>query len=369
MESKNSRIMAFDALRGLIMVLMALDHANHFVAQAHPPGEHWGGYFPVYQDVLAFITRLVTHLSAPGFFFLMGVGMVLFTHSRREGGWTEWQISGHFVLRGLVLIFLQFTIVNQAWKLGPERFPEIYVGVLFALGCTMILASLTLRLKPWHWLFIAGVLFLGTELLHPDPSLWGLNDAWGLLALYSGGTWGLWSNYPFLPWLELVFLGMVVGSWWRNDARKAGKQIFWLGVIFLLAFFVIRRGNGFGNIRPKAGESWIDFFNVVKYPPSMTFSLLTMGANLLLLAGINAVPESASRILKPWVVFGRVPLFFYVTHLYLYLVIGMWFTPGGTSIPEMYPFWILGLVILYLLCLVFGWLKRRHPSNFLLRYL
>lgn len=351
------------------MVFMALDHANHFVAQKHPPGEHWGGYFPVYHDALAFITRLVTHLSAPGFFFLMGVGMYFFAQSRRERGWSEWKIIGHFLIRGLVLIFLQFTIVNQAWKLGPERFPEIYIGVLFALGCTMIIASLALRLKPWHWMLFAGVLFVGTELLHPAPNQWGLTDPWGLLTLYSGGTWELWSNYPVLPWLELVFFGMAVGSWLKDDRRKAGKRVFWIGIIFLLGFVVIRALDGFGNIRPRAGDRWIDFFNVVKYPPSMAFSLLTMGANLILLAGISRVPDRASPWAKPLAIFGRVPLFFYVTHLYLYLALGLWLTPQGTSIPKMYPYWLLGLLILYPLCLLFGRLKESHPSNILLRYL
>ncbi|MBC8503708.1 MAG: DUF1624 domain-containing protein [Anaerolineales bacterium] len=368
MDAKNSRYLSIDALRGVIMLLMALDHANYFVAQAHPLGEHWGGNFPVYQDALSFITRLVTHLSAPGFFFLMGVGMVLFVQARRQRGWSEWQVIGHFVLRGLVLIFLQFTIVNQAWKLGPERFPEIYIGVLFALGCAMIIASLTLKLKPWHWLAIAGVLFLGTEMLHPAPGQWGLNEPWGLLTVYSGGTWQIWSNYPVLPWLELVFFGMFVGSWLKDNPQKTAKHIFWLGIIFLLAYAVIRLGDGFGNIRPRAGDSWIDFLNVVKYPPSMAFSLLAMGANLILLSGINAVPDRASRWLKPLAIFGRVPLFFYVVHLYLYLAIGAVLTPQGTSIPKMYPYWLLGLAVLYPLCMFYGRLKKRYPSNFLLRY-
>jgi len=368
-SSPTSRLKSVDALRGLIMLLMALDHANYFVAHKHPPGEHWGGYFPVYQDALSFITRLVTHLSAPGFFFLMGVGMYFFANSRRKDGWSERQIMLHFFIRGIVLILLQFTVVNQAWKLGPEAFPRMYVGVLFALGGTLIIASLTLKLRPLYWLILAGALFLGTELLHPDPSQWGLSNPWGLLTLYSGGSWELWSNYPILPWLELVFLGLAVGSWLKADFQEAVKRIAWLGVIFLLGFIVIRYLDGFGNIRQRAGDGWIDWLNVVKYPPSMAFSLMTTGVNLMLLAGFCKIPDRAFGWMYPLVTFGRVPLFFYITHLYVYLALGAWLTPQGTTIPTMYTYWLLGLVALYPLCFLYGKFKLFRPANILLRYL
>ena len=97
-EKKASRILPIDALRGLIIVLMALDHANHFIAQQHSSGEYWGGSFPRFGDALTFLTRLVTHLSAPGFFFLMGVGMLLLTNSRRKRGWSERAIMIHFLI-------------------------------------------------------------------------------------------------------------------------------------------------------------------------------------------------------------------------------------------------------------------------------
>ena len=110
---KPARLLSLDALRGLIMVLMALDHANHFVAQLHSPGEYWGGAFPGYSTgrTLAFLTRLVTHLAAPGFFFLMGVGMLLFARARRRHGWGEGQILVHFLIRGALLIALQLLVV------------------------------------------------------------------------------------------------------------------------------------------------------------------------------------------------------------------------------------------------------------------
>jgi len=368
-DSKIRRLIPIDSLRGLIMILMALDHANYFVANKHPPGEHWGGNFPAYQNGIAFITRLVTHLSAPGFFFLMGVGMYFFARARREQGWTSWAIIRHFVIRGLLLMALQFIIINPIWKLGPAAFPETYIGVLFALGGTMIIASLLMNLKPLHWLLLAGALFLGTEMLHPDPSQWGLSNPWGLITLYSGGSLDFWSNYPILPWLELVVLGLFFGNWIKEDSGAAYKGAFWVGAAFLAAFTVLRSLNGFSNIRPIAGDSWIDFFNVVKYPPSMVFSLMTLGVNLIILAGISRVAERYPRVLSPLAVYGRVPLFFYVTHLLLYLGLGVWFTPKGTSILAMYPYWLLGLVVLYPFCTGWGKIKRSHPTNPITRYL
>src|SRR5512139_3059913 len=102
--ASSARLLPVDALRGLIIVCMALDHANHFVAQKHSSSEMWGGPFPTYTDPLAFLTRLITHLSAPGFFFLMGVGMFLFASARRKQGWSEWAILRFFLMRGGILI-------------------------------------------------------------------------------------------------------------------------------------------------------------------------------------------------------------------------------------------------------------------------
>ena len=114
-----ARLVAIDALRGLIMVLMALDHANHFVAQKHPPSEIWDGVFPIYYDPVAFWTRFVTHFCAPGFFLLMGVGMALLAHSRWEQGWSRWAVVRHFLVRGAVILALKLLLVNRAWELSP----------------------------------------------------------------------------------------------------------------------------------------------------------------------------------------------------------------------------------------------------------
>jgi uncharacterized membrane protein len=350
---------------------MALDHASYFVAQNHPPSEQWGGEFPVYYDALAFLTRLVTHPAAPGFVFLMGVGMYLFAHSRRKQSWSEWDIIRHFLVRGGVLIALQLLIINRAWQIGLEPFPKLYIGVLIALGGGMILGSFLLRLKPTYLLVLTCVLFIGTELSHPDPSQWGLifEKPLGLLFSYSGGDLDLWSNYPILTWIELITFGIFFGHWLVEDSEKAFKRAIWLGGAFLFAFVVIRYLDGFGNIRPRMGDSWIDFLNVVKYPPSMTFTLLTMGINLIILGLFAQATEKVQRILQPLIVFGRAPLFFYILHLFLYLRIGRWLAPDGTSIPALYLYWLLGLLILFPLTLWYGVFKQGQPARSLLRFL
>lgn len=366
-----SRLFPLDALRGLILVLMALDHANHFVAQKHLPGEFWGGVFPAYPNPLAFLTRFVTHLCAPGFFFLMGAGMALFANSRLKHGWSNLAITGHFLLRGGLLIALQLLVINRAWEMSAGRWGlQIYIGVLAALGAAMMLAGLIWWLDPRALLALTGALLLGTELLAPEPGQW--QQPFSLLTqllLVPGGSLDFWVNYPVLPWLELVIFGLAFGCWLVSDPRQAFRRGLWLGGAFLLAFVLIRLVDGFGNVRPREGDTWMDFLNVVKYPPSLTFTLLTVGVNLILLALFARVKEGLQRFFQPLVVYGRVPLFFYLSHLFVYALMGNLLTPQGTSLPIMYRYWLLGLLILYPLCLLYGRFKERQPPNSAARFL
>ncbi len=367
----NARLLPPDLLRGLIMALMALDHANYFIAQMHSSGEYWGGGVPQYASVLAFLTRLVTHYCAPGFFFLMGSGMVFFAEARRRAGWSEGRIIRHFLIRGALLIFLQLALINFFWKIGPFGFPSIYIGVLFALGGTMILSSFLVRLKPGHLLILALVFFIGTELLHPAPEMWNLLEAdpFNLTLLRSGGTATFWSNYPVLAWLELVLFGMAFGYWLRHDPDSAYRKAAIFGGLFLVLFFVLRGLDGFGNIRPRPGDGWMDMLSLVKYPPSMTFTLFTMSGNLILLWLFSRLPAGRFRNTGPLVVFGREPLFFYVLHLPLYALVGRWLAPTGTSLGVMYIFWLLGLAALYPCTLLYGRFKRTRQPDSLWRFL
>jgi len=221
------------------MILMALDHANFHIAQQHSPGEYWGVPFPTFSTPLHFLVRFVTHLSTPGFFFTMGIGMILFASSRRKKGWKELEIWRHFLLRGLVLIGLQAILnYSQAWSVAGSRALLWYVGVLAALGVGMILCIPLLRLKP---ICLAGIslgLFIIMEFMTPDPVLWGrnFNNLVGTTLIYSGGRGEFWTNYPLLAWVELIVLGLLFGNWIQQDAKKAYQRGIWLGLLFLVGF-------------------------------------------------------------------------------------------------------------------------------------
>ncbi len=374
-DSRSGRLFAVDALRGLIIILMALDHANYFIAHKHSSGEYWGGILPVYDSSLAFLTRFITHLAAPGFFFLMGVGMLLFAQRREDFGWGRWAVIRHFFIRGVVLIAIQLLVVNRIWPLAADSWPNIYIGVLIALGGTMILGSLLLWLKPSYLVVLALVLFIGTELLVPEPGLWGkfqisyLLDYLNPILIYPGGDGNFWSNYPLLPWLELVVFGILFGRWLIHDRQQAYRGAMIIGLSSLAGFTVIRYLDGFGNILPREGDTWIDFLNVIKYPPSMAFTLLTMGLNLILLGLFARTNSRIQSFFYPLVVYGQAPLFFYVLHLILYAGLGLWLAPEGMSIENMYPYWLLGLFILLPVCWLYRELKKLPSTRLILRYL
>jgi uncharacterized membrane protein len=367
-----SRLQPLDLLRGLLMILMSLDHANFHIAQQHSSGEYWGGPFPVFSTSLQFLVRFVTHFSAPGFFFTLGVGMVLFASSRRNKGWNESEIQGHFVIRGFVLIALQiFLNFGQAWSVAGSRALLWYVGVLAALGFGMILCIPLLRLKPISLAGISLGLFVVMEVLTPDPLLWGKNFGHpaGTLLVYSGGRGEFWTNYPLLAWVELIVLGMLFGKWILKDTRMAYQKGAWLGLIFLVAFGLLRALNGFGNIRQLPTENWMGFLSLVKYPPSMTFVLLTMGINLILLWAFSKIKKPVFADLNPLLVFGRVPLFFYLGHIWIYLLIGRLLTPRGSDLGLMFILWLVGLFFLYLPVHWYGQYKSRQPARSWVRFL
>jgi uncharacterized membrane protein len=373
MNHTTSRLAPLDGLRGVIIILMALDHANSFIAHGKLEPELWADLFPNYagQPPLTFLTRLVTHLAAPGFFFLMGAGIVLLADSRRQRGWSQGQISRHLLLRGGLLILLQFGLENPAWTWGGVMTGTIYFGVLYGLGGAMIIGTLFLRL-PTRWLVgLSVALIVATQLLLPEtrtgfvayPLLFRL---W-LLPGFSGDVLVL---YPIMPWLGVMGLGigygryLIKGRKQKKEGRMRAYQLAqWLGISALLLFAILRWWGGFGNIRPPVGGGWISFFNLVKYPPSLTFLLLTLGINLVLLALLARLPAGW---LRPLTLYGRVPLFFYLVHLYLYGLIGQLVQ---TDIRGMYPYWLLGLLILGPLCWAYGRFKNGRAPESLWRFL
>jgi len=236
------------------MIVMALDHANLFIAHAHPRLEFWSGQFPTYTSALTFLTRFVTHLAAPGFFFLMGAGMALFADARRRAGWNASAIARHFIERGLLLIALQLLVEDPAWQIaaivrGEGSVFPIYFGVLYGLGAAMMAAALTLNLNSTLIAGLSLAALLAPEILIPYAGPW-LSSPLLQLLLMPGQTRSLRVYYPVIPWLGLAGLGMVFGRWLLQDQAQAYQRAMIIGGVMLALFFVVRSPDGFGNMRP-----------------------------------------------------------------------------------------------------------------------
>ncbi len=362
-----SRDWSLDALRGTIMIVMALDHANVFIAGQHPAPEMWTGV-PRYAEALPFVTRSITHLAAPGFFFLMGVGMWLFTASRKRQGWTSRQITAHLIVRGLMLIALQFLIENRAWPIGQADGFPIYFGVLFGLGGVMVLGGLLLKLRASVLIGLSLALIVATEFVIGSASARVAYSVVERALIVPGTTGNVLVYYPVIPWLGVTGLGIAFGRWLKRDRAQAYRGALIIGLIAITLFVGFRALGGFGNIRSAVSANWIDVFNMVKYPPAIVFLLVTLGVDLLLLFAFSRVSAAAQRWLKPLIIFGQSPLFFYLAHLYVFAILGL-LVGNHLGIPSMLPWWLLGLIGLLPLCQLYGRFKQQQPPTSLWRLL
>jgi uncharacterized membrane protein len=380
----SQRLAALDAHRGLIMVLMAIDHASYFIARVHS-AEFWGIALPVYPNALWFWTRWITHLCAPGFFFLMGIGMVLFADARRQAGWEEGRITRFFVIRGLLLILLQLFVEDPAWILGTLSAhtgvmvirggipgggtgPVIYLGVLFALGGAMIFWGFMRRVSFWFIGLISLAAVLATQFATPGPDQAATLYSPLLRLLIVPGRTNLWLIvYPVVPWLGATGLGLLFGELIRRDTRRAARLASWTGLGFLALFMIVRITGGFGNLN-EVLAGWTGFLNVVKYPPSLAFLTITLGINLLLMGMWGWADRCPKSRYHPLLVFGRVALFFYLLHLWVYALLSLFFK-GGSGLATMYGCWLLGLVILYPFCYGYHRFKGYKSPTSLWRFL
>jgi uncharacterized membrane protein len=398
--TRSSRIASVDQLRGLVMVLMALDHTrDYFSGLSFSPEDLSRTYGAL------FFTRVITHFCAPVFFLLAGAGAYLSV----ARGKSLPQVSRFFWTRGLWLVFLELTILSFAWNFAFASVP--FVQVIWALGWSMVTMALIVRL-PVRWIAGLGVaMILFHNLLDPiaPAALGKFSGLW--IVLHTPGLVPitpqirLFVGYPLIPWIGVMAAGYAFGALLERQDRR--KWILRLGAALTLAFFVLRSLNLYGNgdtgtssfssstvgpwkPQPSLTLTIMAFFNTLKYPPSLDYLLMTLGPALIVLACLDGVTaeRGLGRIL---LVFGRVPLFYYILHIFLIhalaIFVGVlfhqpvsWLWHGsfvlqdspagyGHSLPFVYLMWFIVLIFLYLPCKSYMAFKSRHRDWGWLSYL
>ncbi|HRH38218.1 MAG TPA: heparan-alpha-glucosaminide N-acetyltransferase domain-containing protein [Flavobacteriales bacterium] len=380
------RIYSLDLLRGLVMVLMALDHTRDFF--------HFDSFLHNPLDIATttpwlYFTRWITHYCAPTFVFLSGVS--IFLQALRKSGN---ELSVFLLKRGSWLLAVELIVVTFGWSFDAH-FPVLVLGVIGAIGISMMFMAIIVRLPYAAALAIGLIITFGHNALDFLPST------------HSGFFWDLARNgdfsfhqltphlaiaivYPIIPWLGLMVLGYCAGKLFAPsfDPHLRKLRLLQLGTGLLVLFAIVRSVNIYGDPQPWTQQhdltgSVLSFLDVDKYPPSLLYVCITIGPGLLFLAFAERTNNKLSRTVS---VFGRVPFFYYMLHLYLihllcmisFLAHGHSFAEGarpvdgipfnflvpgeGYRLREVYMIWIAIVLSLYPLCAWFSKLKQRSDA-------
>ncbi len=385
----NQRIASLDSLRGLVMVLMTLDHTRDFFSNAH--------FSPTDLDktsVALFLTRWITHFCAPVFVFLAGTSAYLWASRRGESA----QISEFLLKRGFLLLLLTCIVEAYAWNFRADL-RHISGGVLWAIGWSMIVLAGLVKL-PYVWLVAFGGLMIGShnafDTLKPDDfgvlgPFWAVLHTGDDIKLF--GDWTLNPYYPLIPWIGVMAVGYGFGKWLNSSALRNPKKLLVLGLSLTGAFILLRFSNLYGDpkpwqVFPEPIFTVLSFINCHKYPPSLLYVLMTLGPALLVLALLESQSPDKFKLLQ---VFGKTPLLFYLLHLYLihglallvavlddgpvFALIGggIWSADlpkdYGYGLPMVYLFWLLVLLMMYPICRGFEVFKAGKPQWGWLKYL
>lgn len=385
---KRNRLDCIDALRGLVMVFMCLDHSREFFGDLRLDPTDLKTTTPFF-----FLTRWITHFCAPTFVFLAGIAAWMYGQKVNDKNKLAWFL----LTRGVWLVFLEFTVVYFGWfqNIGP---PLMFI-VIAAIGTSMI-ALAGLIYLPYRLLLSIGlaIVFLHNMLDPLSPDNFGaLAPLWKLL--HEGGeipSLYLGVGYPVLAWIGVISVGYCFGKVLQQDGPTRRKHCLQIGFACTLLFIILRSANIYGDPAGRVNSAdWtitaMSFLNCNKYPPSLCYLLMTLGPALIVLSLLDVeTPKNRSQI-HPYSIlltYGRVPLFFYVAHLYLihtssrllyWVVRGEPLSPLYTSFmtyqtesgyPAIYGFpmwvfyvgWLCMLLILWPLCIWFGRLKRNGKS-------
>src|SRR6187401_3244944 len=390
------RLDAIDFVRGIVMILMVLDHTRDWV---HAGGIMSNPLDPATTTILLYVTRWVTHLCAPTFALLAGLGVGL----RRIRGATAGDVSWFLFTRGLWLVVLELTLFRTIVWFNVDFRLLAFLQVIWAIGASMIVLSALVRLPQAALVAIAGVILIGHNALDgirvpfwtpgsnvPVPGLaeasWMLLHQFGLFPV--GGASGpiVIAQYPLLPWIGILTAGYVMAAIYTWPAEQRRRALTLAAMAMLALFLVLRTWNSYGDTtdwapQPTLVQSVMSFMNVQKYPPSLDYVLVTLVPALLTLAALDG-RTIAGGFWGAVVTFGRVPLFFYVlqwctAHLsgivvtavqgksidgyFKHLLDYFQHPPDfGGPLWTVYVCWIVSLLLIYPLCRWFAGVKARH---------
>jgi uncharacterized membrane protein len=381
--TKRVRIEAIDVVRGVIMILMALDHVRDFFGNSRlNPTD------PATTTIPLFFTRWITHFCAPVFFLLTGTGAYL---SRRKK--TKRELSRFLVTRGLWLIFLELVVVRcLGWQFNFDYHLTI-LNVLWALGWAMIVLSALVYLPAWMAGTFGVVMIATHNLLDSVDSanpLWTILHSPNFLVNKPGRIVLL--AYALIPWVGVTAAGYSLGQVFRWESAHRKKFLLRLGIGLTSAFIVLRGINFYGDPLPWSTQksavfTVLSFLNTNKYPPSLLYLLMTLGPAMLFLWAVDA---GTPHWLRPALIIGKVPMFYYLLHIPLIHLIAvavcyarygevhwMFESPGlgqfpitpppgwGYSLPIVYLIWVVVVLSLYPLCRWFAGLKQRRSDAWL----
>lgn len=391
---KGKRIESIDLLRGIVIIIMALDHVRDYF---HADYFYYDPTDMTKTNAAVFFTRWITHFCAPVFVFLAGTSAFLVGERK-----TKNELAGFLLKRGLWLLLLETVVINFAWSFNPS-YPFFRLQVIGTLGVCMMIMSALIYL-PSKIILVVGLLILFGHNLLDNIQVTGnsLKDfLWALLhqrKRFSFGRKLIVTGYPVLPWLGIMALGFCFGTLYKKgmDEVIRRKYLQIIGSVATGVFFVIRVTNFYGDMAPWSSQkSFIlticSFLNVTKYPPSLLYALMTLGPALIVLAMLEKPLNWWGEIIIP---VGRVPLFFYILHLFLLHGLAVvavvlsgrpwtnmisitninakdspWLQGYGFSLAGTYLVWIVVVLLLYPLCKWYDQYKTNHKEKWWLSYL
>jgi uncharacterized membrane protein len=367
-SAEAGRIVSVDLLRGFVVALMALDHTRDFFGT--------GGFNP--RDVTEpalFLTRWVTHFCAPTFVLLAGLSAFLYGRGRSIA-----ETSRFLFTRGLFLMLIDLTLIKFGWRFEFD-FLRLGMGVVSMIGASMIALAALVWLPRWAIATVALIMIAGHNLLDgisakslgPKAWLWHILHERGEATL--GGGFEAYVLYPLIPWIGVMAAGYALGPVMQREPEARQRLLYAMGAGITFGFVVLRASNLYGDPASwTVDENWLatllSFVNCEKYPPSLLFLMMTLGPALILLA---AFEQARGRVAQVLAMFGQVPFFFYVVHIYLihalaivtgFALTGLFaLTPQlGFSLPEVYLVWLTVLALLYPICRWFAGLRARGTA-------